>query len=234
MKTNSIKRIDFKTIKSSKESVMLFGMVVFIVILFITLFSYNNLKILTEKNIKLNEEVTILKNRRDNILVNLKTLNENGKFEDYNQVLGMLVPENEDFFSIIYTLQKLSQESGLIIDEYAVALGRSNAEKTSITIAYINDQTSFMKFLDLYQFSGGRLVSIPKIAWKSDSTGKAKIILNFYTKAFVPLNEQIFKISKVEQNRIKDILFKIKLNTTTPDATPEADVQYETKDNPFE
>jgi len=234
MKTNFIVRIDFKTIKNSKETVVLVGLVVFIIILFMTIFSFSNLQILKDKNNKLSEEVSVLKNRRDTILDNVKTINENNNFEKYNQVLGMLVPESEDFFSIIYTLQKLSQESGLIINEYAVSLGRANTEKTSIMITYLEDQVSFMKFLDLYQFSGGRLVSIPNINWKSDSTGKAKILLNFYTKEFVPLNEQVFKITKAEQNRVKDILSKIKLNTVNPEATPDADVEYETKDNPFE
>lgn len=234
MKTGSTLRIDIKALANKKETMTLFSMVVFIIILFITLFSFNNLQSTKEKNSQLSQEISTLKNRRDNILVNLKTLNENGDFKNYNQVLGMLVPESEDYFSIIYTLQQISQESGLAIEEYVVSIGRSTNEKTSISISYVDDQASFMKFLDLYQYSGGRLVTIPKINWKSDSSGKTKILLNFYSKKFIPLNEEVFRISKVEQNKVKDILSKIKINVVNQEATPETDVEYETKDNPFE
>ncbi len=59
----------------------------------------------------------------------LKRLNENGNFNSYNQVLGMLVPDSEDYFSIIYTLQQISEQSGLMIEEYAVSMGRSTNQK---------------------------------------------------------------------------------------------------------
>lgn len=233
MKTGSTLRIDIKALGNKKETMTLFSMVVFIMILFITLFSFNNLQSIKEKNNQLSQEVLTLKNRRDNILVNVKTLNENGDFKNYNQVLGMLIPENEDYFSIIYTIQQISQESGLVIEDYVVSLGRASNEKISISITYIDDQASFMKFLDLYQYSGGRLVTIPKINWRSDSSGKTKVLLNFYSKGYAPRNEQVFKISKVEQNKVKDILSKIKINVVNKDATPETDVEYETKDDPF-
>lgn len=234
MKTSSAFRIDINALKNRKETMTIFSMVVFIIILFMMLFSFNNLQSTKDKNNLLTQEVLTLKNRRDNVLVNMKILNENGDFENYNQVLGMLVPESEDFFSIIYTLQQLSQQSGLKIEDYVVSIGRSTNQKTSITITYVDDQASFMKFLDLYQYSGGRLVTIPKINWKSDSSGKTKVVLNFYSKGYFPSNEQVFKISKVEQNKVKDILSKIKINLLNPDATSEADtVEYETKDNPF-
>jgi len=234
MKTSSTFRIDINAIKNRKETMILFPMVIFIIILFITLFSFNNLSSIKRKNELLSQEVLSLKNRRDNILLNLKMLNENSDFINYNQILGMLVPESEDFFSIIYTLQQISQQSGLIIENYVVSIGRSTNQKTSISITYVNDQTSFMKFLDLYQYSGGRLVTIPKINWKSDSSGKTKVLLNFYSKGYVPTNGQVFKISKAEQNKVKDILSKIKINVLNPEATPEVSVDYETKDNPFE
>jgi len=235
MKTSSTFRIDINAIKNRKETMILFPMVIFIIILFITLFSFNNLSSIKRKNELLSQEVLSLKNRRDNILLNLKMLNENSDFINYNQILGMLVPESEDFFSIIYTLQQISQQSGLIIENYVVSIGRSTNQKTSISITYVNDQTSFMKFLDLYQYSGGRLVTIPKINWKLDSSGKTKVLLNFYSKGYVPTNGQVFKISKAEQNKVKDILSRIKINVASKEATSEPTViDYETKDNPFE
>ena len=234
MKTSSTFRIDIEALKNRKETMVLFSMVIFIIISFITLYSYNNLSATKHKNELLNQEISSLKNRKDNILLNVKTLNENGDFTNYNQVLGTLIPESEDFFSIIYTLQQISQQSGLIIEDYTVSIGRSTNQKTSISITYVDDQVSFMKFLDLYQYAGGRLVTIPKINWKSDASGKTKVLLNFYSKGFIPSNEQVFKISKIEQNKVKDILSKIKINVLNPEATPEVSVDYETKDNPFE
>lgn len=235
MKTSSTLRIDIKALKNRKETSMLFSLVVFIIILFITIFSMSNLQITKDKNNQLKQEVATLQNRKDNILVNVKVLNENGDFENYNQILGMLIPENEDYFSIIYTIQQISQASGLLIDSYVVSIGNSQSQKTSISITYVDDQNSFMKFLDLYQYSGGRLITIPKINWKSDSSGKTKILLNFYTKKYIPANEQIFKISKVDQKKVQNILSKVNINVLNTEATSEAEiVDYETKDNPFE
>ena len=58
MKTSSTFRIDIEALKNRKETMVLFSMVIFIIISFITLYSYNNLSATKHKNELLNQEIS--------------------------------------------------------------------------------------------------------------------------------------------------------------------------------
>ena len=147
---------------------------------------------------------------------------------DYiNQVLSQLVPVKEDFFSIIIALEKLSSQTNFIVTSYNIVVDKSSPERLAIVIEGQGDPAAFLKFLQEYNFSGGRLITIDMIDFNQEAFTGTKVNTTFYTGKVSAVSglEEI----KVDMDLIQKILEKVQI-----DLKIEADISdYPTKSNPF-
>lgn len=171
---------------------------------------------------ELRQKTTLLKNN--------KSLAED-QITTYNQVLGQIIPEKEDFFSIIYALEKISQPTGFAITDYTITLSTGSNEKYSLGVDGVGNATDLLNFLKDYQFSGGRLITNEKIEFSSTDTDKIKLALNFYSKSVPKDTRPTTQISPQDLAFIEKIRGKISVVIKQSDA--ELPLDYKTKINPF-
>lgn len=211
------------------------------------------------KRDEIQKEVSNLQDKA-NLLNALSTQHTQDLDEDI-RVLQTLVPDIEDYFSIIYTLEELSRKTGFIIDSYTIQTGSSAPERLALKISGTGDSESFLNFLHEYNFGGGRLVTAREIELKTSQSGSIDLDVNFYTQSpkktvatSVGANSAAQKISSivsgqgaspqsdtsspVNYQRALDRLAEIKAKVNVMikdevDATASADENYSTKDNPF-
>lgn len=177
-------------------------------------------------------EVKMLKNRYDTLKYN-KSLTEN-QIKEYNKLLASLVPETEDFFSIIYALDEISNASHFVITDYTIEVGKSTSERLTLTVLGSGNTDQFISFLQEYQFAGGRLATINKIQFGGPSIGSTKVALNFYNKRFA-FNEsvQVPQLSKEELAKLELIKSKVKFQFSSS-GYQSVSTTYDLKDNPFQ
>lgn len=162
-------------------------------------------------------------------------INENK--DDIDQDLALvtaLIPDMEDFFSMIYSLEQLSQSSGFIINNYTVNLVKSDSNKLSITVAGEGSSESFLELLRTYNFAGGRLITAEKIGIDPLGPGGISLNLNFYNKiATLETNEKLDYQGSI--NQLNEIRSKVKfsiVNEATPQQ-PSESADYPTKTTLF-
>lgn len=151
--------------------------------------------------------------------------------EDLN-FLNTLIPNVEDYFSVIYALEKLSQKSNFIITEYTINVGNSISERLKLGVTGTGDSQSFINFLKDYNFGGGRLITSDKIQVDQNFSGSIKIDLTFYSKSVLigkdleTPNNKIFEELETLKN-------KVNFNFNNNIATDSANLNYPKKSNPF-
>ncbi|MEK7634172.1 MAG: hypothetical protein AAB437_04995 [Patescibacteria group bacterium] len=161
------------------------------------------------------------------------TIPSSDKLDEDVRLLNGLIPNLEDYFSIIYALEKLSRKSNFIVTSYSVTVGESTAQKLKLNVTGTGDSQSFINFLKDYNFGGGRLITSDKIQLDPDFFGSIKIDLTFYTKK-VPISqnlettpdEKVFKELEVLKSKVN---FSFEENSAS--GTP--DFNYPKKRNPF-
>lgn len=147
------------------------------------------------------------------------------------RLMTTLIPDSEDYFSIINALETLSGQTGFRVVSYTINLLASTSNRLSLTVTGTGDSTAFLNFLNNYQINGGRLITAEHIGIEPSETGSLRLDLNFYNKkvstdlssasaAFVP--------SLAELNDIKS---KVTFSLTGP--TDQAVQDYPTKPDPF-
>lgn len=174
------------------------------------------------------KEIADLERKRDLILTAHNLQKENLPLDELNKILNLLLPPEEDYFSIIIALEKISQKTGFIITSYSINLQKSNPQKLSLTISGIGDRHSFLEFIKNYQFSGGRLITIDNIKFSEAATNETKIALNFYNQGKKKNPPSLFLLTQKDKEQLKEILSKTEIVMHE-----EKDTQYETKTNPF-
>lgn len=172
---------------------------------------------------KTHERMLILEKSKDLIETNL---------EEANKLLSVLLPDTEDFFSIIGALEKISQLSGFTIKEYVVKLSVSNKEKFSISVGGTGDTNSFVNFLKDYQIGGGRLSTSEKIEFTSSELKSTKVQLNFYHKKAVVSNDIIPKLTDADIDFYNKIKGKLSFDLIQANVGEEQ-FNYPVKTNPF-
>ncbi len=200
---------------------------VIVMLFFLVSFSYNlhsgendRLNSLRTELDQLRSKVTIIKTNKSLIKENL---------DEYNKLLAKLIPDKEDFFSILYALEELSIQTGFQITNYNLSLA-SQGDKYRIVVACAGNTDTFMKFLKDYNFAGGRLVTNEKIEFTSEE-GTVRLALNFYSKKIPTSLEAIAKVSEKDLRLMEQIHSKVKISFKE---TANESAQYETKSNPFE
>ena len=204
---------------------------VFVLLFFIVFIFYARFNAQKKEVELMTGEVQLLKNRFDTLKYN-KSLTED-QIKEYNKLLASLVPETEDFFSIIYALEQISNASQFAITNYTIDVGTSTRERLTLTIEGKGDTNSFLAFLQEYQFAGGRLATSDKISYGGATAGNTKVTLTFYSKRFT-FNEsvQVPQLSKDDIAKLEAIKQKIKFQFSSS-GYQSVSTDYPQKNNPF-
>lgn len=205
-------------------------------IVFIFFLIFAIVKISYDKISKVDANIKILdsdvKNLQKKAQLFQNVLPPTEKLDEDIKLLNRLIPNIEDFFSIIYSLEKLSSKTGFVIDGYAVDMTNSTSEKLRLSITGTGDTATFMKFLDEYNFGGGRLITSDRIELKPELSGTLKVDLTFYNKN-VPISggEELPTSNKIFED-IEAIKKKVVFDFEEQDLE-KLDLEYPKKNNPF-
>ena len=148
----------------------------------------------------------------------------------YNKILDQLIPNKEDYFSILYSLEKLSEDTGFNISKYSLNLAQSKAETLTIGIEGSGNTDSFFKFLNDYQFKGGRFITSDRVDIASSDTNVARLTLHFYTYKFNTVVNAKNSLTSKDLQLIESIANKTSI--VVKQANNEV-VEYPVKNNPF-
>ncbi|MEK7070388.1 MAG: hypothetical protein AAB966_01135 [Patescibacteria group bacterium] len=153
--------------------------------------------------------------------------------DEDNKLMTSLIPDSEDYFTLIYSLDQLSQKSSFLITDYAVDLKASTSEKLSLTVKGVGDGETFKSFLQDYNLSSGRLITIDTMSVDAKTLGtEYTLLLNFYNKE-VSTEFEGNKSYKVSVKDLQEIRSKVSFVLTSEDVNRELDNDYPKKDNPF-
>jgi len=179
----------------------------------------------------LTREVQLLKDRADTLKQNMSLTQD--QIKTYNALLASLIPETEDYFSIIYALEEISKSTGFIITNYNISVAKTSPENIVLNVDGTGDADAFLNFLRDYQFVGGRLVTSDKIQFSGGKNAGTKIALTFYNKHFA-FNEtvQVPAFTAQEIAKLEDIKSKIHLDFSVG-TYQTVDTDYSSKTDPF-
>ncbi len=191
---------------------------------------------LTERS-SYNKKIAVLKTElsqlQNKVTLMNTTIPSSDKLDEDLNFLNTLIPNIEDYFSIIYALEKLSQKSNFVITEYVVNVEKSTAEKLKLSVTGIGESQFFINFLKNYNFGGGRLITSDKIKIDPNFFGSIKIDLTFYSKNVstgknleLAADEKIFK-------ELETLKSKVNFSFDSNGETNNPDLNYPKKSNPF-
>jgi hypothetical protein len=198
----------------------------------ITFFFVDQIKQVKDNADQLSQEVSSLKANK--VMLDKITGENASQLTNDLQIINSLIPNSEDYFSIIYALDRLSQQTKFVINSYNINVAASNSEKLALTVSGVGDPTAFINFLKSYNVGGGRLITAEKIEIDAAQQGSVKLQLSFYSKQ--ALGNTPGQVPNIEKTTAQLNLIKSKLNFDfAPDqtATESATEPYRTKDNPF-
>lgn len=211
------------------------GFFILIFLLFFVVLTGTKRIIESEQKIKkLNSDIYDLKTKI--FLINSNYDEE--KIKESLEILNNLIPNNEDYFSIIYSLGRLTNQTGLIINDYYINIDPSLKNKISLTVSGFADSNSFLEFLKNYNFAGGRLITSESINHSIEKDGNFQLTLNFYNKPAFDNSSSLdrldyFKNTEEVFKEIEKIKKKINLNFSEIENFKK-NYDYSKKENPFE
>lgn len=112
----------------------------------------------------------------------------NDQVDVYNDALLQLIPEQEDYFLLIASIERFSQRTGIKIKTYSIALAGKGSEKYTLTISGTFSPNQLKQFLNTYQYGTGRLVTIESmsLAHSTSPSGQPQddiqLTMNFYSR----------------------------------------------------
>lgn len=161
-------------------------------------------------------------------LSNTSTIN----IDDYYNIVSSLIPEAENYFTIIYTLNNLADLTNFNITSYSLNLKESTKNKLSIEVTGIGNQSEFLNFLREYNLGGGRLITAEEITLNAEEFSGITLRLNFYNQ-----KSSLFQSGNINYedvlSKIDNLKSKIKFNFQSEVAKETAVEEYPTKTNPF-
>lgn len=205
---------------------------IFIFVLIITV-----IRIGLTENSSFNKKIMVLKTELDLLQNKVEliktTIPSSEKLDEDLKFLINLIPNIEDYFSAIYSLEKLSQKTNFIITSYSVNLVASTSEILKLTVDGTGDSQSFIKFLKSYNFDGGRLITSDKIKIDPSLSGLIKIELTFYNKDVKADDKSDMFANSNIYKELETLKAKVNFNFDSSVATNSADLNYPKKENPF-
>jgi len=206
-------------------------------IIFISVFNLQKIKESQEKIRQLNQE-------KDKLLLKQKNIDYFKKnFSDLNinpqeaiKILNQLVPEEEDYFSILYALETLSKKTGFQITAYSINLSSSNNERLNLTVKGNGDVNTFLNFLKEYNVGGGRLITANNLALNPQQAAGFKIDLTFYHKKNINVDNKDLNLISINTDlikKIKEIFEKTEIILKKSSSETTINTNYSRKSDPF-
>lgn len=208
---------------------VVFDLILIVLIIFSITYSLSNFLNNKATAVNLSQEIQTLKNK----ITLLNSTPDSRQLESDLKLLNMLVPNAEDYFSIIYSLDELSKKTNFIIVSYSVNLQKSTSNKLRLTVTGIGDQNALLNFLKDYNFAGGRLITSDKIELTPQQFGGIKIDITFYSKAASVNSNQPATINSQLFEEISRLRSKIEFVIKEGSPESELDLNYPRKPNPF-
>ena len=219
----------FKIIKENITYILAF-LVIIIIFLSSVIIIFNKFRTFNEKIDLTTKEINELKKKAEFVNYQTEILQEGIDLKIVNKILTELIPNEEDFFSVISALEEISKQTNFIIVSYVINIKASTAKKLALTVEGVGDNQSFFKFLEDYRYIGRRLITIDKIDYNTTALAKIKLNINFYngkettSKSAVPV-----KLSEKDKKLVNEILSKVRLDMKAKEDT----TSYPFKNNPF-
>jgi len=201
------------------------------VIFFLSISSFKKIDE-NKKNIEqLKSEINTLTLKNNNLSLFRKS---NFDIEKAIKILNHLVPNQEDYFSILYALENLSKKTGLQIISYAIDLSNKDPNRLRLTIAANGDTNTFLNFLNEYNFAGKRLITSDNLSLNAEQQSGFKIDLTFYNQK----NENgISPASAIDDKnffkKINELLAKTEFILKESSEEASIIIDYPRKVNPF-
>jgi hypothetical protein len=182
----------------------------------------------TQKLAQLQVDVADLKSKKT--ILDSSLGNNPGVVDDDVKIMNKLIPEAEDYFSIIAALENLSAKTSFVVTSYDINVKESGENKLSLHVTGIGDQQSFIDFLRQYNLQGERLITIENISLGEDESGGFTLALNFYNKKASSISGANLDYNAA-LNEIEAIKNKVHFNLSDVQTNGNAD--YQKKSNPF-
>lgn len=181
----------------------------FIVILFLLIISYTiifprEISLFFQNQSKINTirtEIASLVSKQSVLM----QFDENA-LNDSLYVFSRLLPIEEDYYSIIQTLNRLSIDTGLGIDKFQISFDKRASNSIKITVDTTGDSEKLFNFFNAYLYKGGRLITLDNIEYVPNFSKKS-ITLNFY---HVPLKTEAIPYNSEEIKKALGWAIKIK------------------------
>lgn len=206
-----------------------------ILISFLIIFFNNQLKFLNQQKNTITNQIKKLNEKKDLIIFSENLKNKNLDLDKLNKIFFLLVPNSENYFSIVLALERISKKTNFIITRYSLNPKESSSNRLSIAITGFGDRNAFLNFVENYNFIGNRLITIDKLEFsESNLNTDKKIFLNFYIDNNNKNENFFYKLDKKDLELINKILSKIDPEETFDSNNQDSSsLEYETKTNPF-
>ncbi len=224
----------FKIILKENSIYLISLLVALLFFFFMILIIIKQYQAISDKKEFLKTEVTELENKKNLLLYQESLKNEGVDIKKVNQILAKLIPDVEDFFSLLNALEKISQETGFVLSDYSVNLEKSTITKLNISASGSGTREQFFKFLENYLTGGYRLLTIDKLTYQDTGYLKANLNIYFYSGKGVPLiiDQKIEKISEEDKKLIRQLISNAKELEKVESTVQELE-SYPTKSDPF-
>ncbi len=177
-------------------------------------------------------EISTLSQRQE--LLQSLSHNNTQELTDNLAIMNNLIPNSEDYFSIIYALDQLSKKTGFIINSYVVDLTASKQDRLALSVSGIGDPKSFLEFLKDYNTGGGRLITAETIQLDSANSSNIKLQLYFYNKAAAGDNAVASQSYKDALKNFEKIRTKVSVAVTNEEQpASNTEQSYTLKSDPF-
>lgn len=224
--------IDYQSKRLLKDNVLILSTLLVVLVLFIfsLVFFLREYKGLKTKISSTSSDIKDLTKKKDLIDYKKKILTGDLDLDKVNAIFSALIPPEEDYFSIVLALEKLSQKSNFIITGYNLNVANKTAGRLSLVIEGSGDSNTFLEFLKNYNFGGGRLITIDKIDYNQGQFLGTKITLNLYSGKSSVKEEPFSEFTEDDKKLIQKILQKVEIQLKSDENSSES---YPTKSNPF-
>jgi len=221
----------YSTLIAQNIVYILTNIVLTIVILFLVISFFQQTLENKQKINDLNNEINLLTSKKNN----LKIFAQNDfNIEKAIKILNYLIPNEEDYFSILYALEKLSEKTGLLITSYTINLSDRNPNRLRLTVTGVGDINTFLNFLKEYNFSGGRLITSDNLSLNFQQQSGFKIDLIFYNQKIDTKNLSNLTINDPTFfKKINELLAKTEFVLKESSEEALLDTNYPRKTNPF-
>lgn len=182
---------------------------------------------------KISDLDTELKTLQNKVTLMNTTIPSSDKLDDDLNFLNTLIPNVQDYFTIIYALDKLSQRTGFIITEYSINVQNSTREKLRLEVNGTGDSQSFINFLKDYNFGGDRLITSDKIQIDPNFLGSIKIDLTFYAKSVSTDKKSGVTRDYKFFEELETLKSKVNFSFDSNSELSNPDLDYPRKSNPF-